>query len=642
MIDKKPAPAAAPAPSNFQSPAPKPPGILLTPGTGTTRRKRVSFGQDVKAGANHPTEDDSGNALFNSASKDKQSRPQSKLQQALENSRSKSKKPAESTNPLPEKKDPVEDVWEEVSDIEDRDPDVTVDLNIPQSQSGKYWKSCFESYHADAKAEMEKLVKYKELAKSYAKMKDSEALDLQQKLQEERDRVQQMEKKVAELANQIRSSREKGTEVGGRKDNEMMVDLAKQTALAMDYREKVEELEDLLDHAGQESEASKMRRVGKHITSPRTQKTLIETQRELRRARAQVKELGDLKAEVSRLKAELSAEKQKSGKLAEENRKLAGDLSRSGAKVVDLEKKLDESRSEARQKEREFRTLKSEHGQLKENAKSRVSEAAQVLQKKNEAISSLKDEIRSLKADTGRDADPETKLRGDRENLRKRYSQLANNPTLELDDGNTTAKLDDYDTGRRRSMSNGLSLPRLSNNNIHLDTEARHKENIPTDEDRALFKARTLRERIRTEIGTSSSSSALSERDNLQETRRETVSAHNRHSYPSVAEPQHYEKPEKPVNDLRRRDSRGSIRRKAEVRPSSADSEARGIDLVHGKFARLGAAQDMNTSVAWDINTSKTTLPADRHAAAIARLQRKKAEKARSLGRDKENMPMVG
>jgi myosin heavy subunit len=642
MIDKKPAPAAAaPVASNFQSPAPKPPGILLTPGTGTTRRKRVSFGHDVKAGANHPTDDDSGNALFNSANKDKQSRPKSKLQQALENSRSKSKKSAEPTNPRPETKDPVEDVWEEVSDAEDRDPDVTVDLNIPQSQSGKYWKSCFESYHADAKAEMEKLVKYKELAKSYAKMKDSEALDLQQKLQEERDRVQQMEKKVAELANQIRTSREKGTEVGGRKDNEMMVELAKQTALAMDYREKLDELEDLLDHSGQESEASKMRRVGKHVTSPRTQKTLIETQRELRRARAQVKELGDLKAEVSRLKAELSAEKQKSGKLAEENRKLAGDLSRSGAKVVDLEKELDESRSEARQKERELRTLKSEHAQLKENAKSRFSEAEQVRQKKNEAISSLKDEIRSLKADMGRDADRETRLRGDRENLRKRYSQLANNPTLELDEGNTTAKLDGYDIGRRRSMSNGLSLPRLSYN-IHLDTEARHKENTPTHKDEALPTPRTLRERKRPEIGTSSSSSALSERDNLQETRRETATAHNRHSYPSVAEPQHYEKPEKPVGDLRRRDSRGSIRRKAEMRPSLVDDEARGIDLVQGRFARLGGpTTDVNTSVAWDINTSKTTLPPERRAAAIARLQQRKAEKARSLGRDKENMPMV-
>src|SRR5688572_26253027 len=47
------------APSNPKAPCPstvaldvkdtpsKPPGILLTPGTGTTRRKRVSFGHDV-------------------------------------------------------------------------------------------------------------------------------------------------------------------------------------------------------------------------------------------------------------------------------------------------------------------------------------------------------------------------------------------------------------------------------------------------------------------------------------------------------------------------------------------------------------------------------------------------------------------
>jgi hypothetical protein len=37
------------------------------------------------------------------------------------------------------------------------------------------------------------------------------------------------------------------------------------------------------------------------------------------------------------------------------------------------------------------------------------------------------------------------------------------------------------------------------------------------------------------------------------------------------------------------------------------------------------------------MNTSRTTLPADRKAAALARLERKRAERAREIERNKEN-----
>jgi DNA repair exonuclease SbcCD ATPase subunit len=641
MADKKvafPPAKPAPAPASFQSPAPKPPGILLTPGTGTARRKRVSFGKDVKAGANHVTDDDSGATLFSNSKQQRTNK--TKLQQALENSRSKSKK----AEPVPDKKD--EDVWEEVDD--DADPevtaDVTVDLNLPQSQSGKYWKSCFESYHADAKAEMEKLVKYKSLAKSYAKMKDSEALDLQQKLQEERDRVAQMEKKVAELSNQIRTSREKGAEVGGEKDNEMMVELAKQTRLALDYREQVEELEDLLDKAGQEPGIKK--RATKYVTSPRTQKTLMETRQELRRARAQVKELGELKDEVTQVKSELASEKSKTRKLVDENKKLAGDLSRSGAKVVDLEKQLDEFKTEARQKDRELRRLQKEHDALKEKAKARVSEATEVLQSKNETIAKLESELRRLKEEK-KEMTQEIKLHEDRHDLRRRYSALANTKAYEVDGGTLTAKLNEYDLQRRNSA------PRLSHD-IHLDRESEYKENkaINDEAEKAVANSRALRHRVRTDIGASSSSSALSERENLQDTRKETAPAHHHHrrSHPSAKDTTEPSLPtlpyDKPLHDLRRRESKRAIRRsktaeEVAVRPISADGDTDGIDLMRDRFARLGATTDMNTSMAWDISTSKANLPADRRAAAVARLLRKRAEKERRAGNNKENMPLA-
>ncbi len=74
--------------------------------------------------------------------------------------------------------------------------------------------------------------------------------------------------------------------------------------------------------------------------------------------------------------------------------------------------------------------------------------------------------------------------------------------------------------------------------------------------------------------------------------------------------------------------------------PIPLEHEAPKADLVRDTFARLGAPNvNVNSSVMRDINASKTTLPEDRRAAAIARLERKRAERTKEqLGeRNKEN-----
>ncbi|KAF9774640.1 hypothetical protein IL306_007333, partial [Fusarium sp. DS 682] len=139
---------------------PRPQGILLTPGTGTTRRKRVSFGQDVKKN--------------NNPSKEPDARQRTRLNDALE----KASKSVNQKNTIQPDQDDSSDEWEEADDEDYCTHDITVDLNEPHSQSGRYWKEEFEKYHEDAKAEMEKLLKYKQLAKSYAKQKDAEAIEL--------------------------------------------------------------------------------------------------------------------------------------------------------------------------------------------------------------------------------------------------------------------------------------------------------------------------------------------------------------------------------------------------------------------------------------------------------------------------------
>src|SRR5690606_3949619 len=169
-------------------------------------------------------------------------------------------------------------------------------------------KTNFETYHQDAKTEMEKLLKYKQLAKSYAKMKDAEAVELQERLKEEQTKVGEMEKKLTEMASQIATKRLTGDD---KESSELMKDLAKQTALAVQYKDQVKELESLVKgHAGDPDTKGSRRTAG----TPRGSKALLEAQRELRRVKSQVRDMEDLKDEVKRLKGELKIAEQSSSR----------------------------------------------------------------------------------------------------------------------------------------------------------------------------------------------------------------------------------------------------------------------------------------------------------------------------------------
>lgn len=335
--------------NDFESPS-KPQGILLTPGTGTSRRKRVSFGRDVKS------------TLALSDADITKMRPRTRLQEALENSRRHKSKLSEQENAkklgfnLEDDLD-ADDAWEEVDDL-DRDPDITVDLNEPRSQSGRYWKTEFQKYHDEARAEMEKLVKYKQLAKSYAKAKDAEALDLNERLREEQERVLQMEKKIADLAGRIGARQSLGEST--RDDRKLMKDLSRETALAVQYRNQVEELEALLRDSGYEADGNRRRRAG-------TASQTIEDQRELRKARERLKELSDLRQELQRVKSNLSAAEQRERKLEVDKRKVSADLVRSEIKVADLERKLSKAEHDRQRKDNQYEKLKADYDNLKNN-----------------------------------------------------------------------------------------------------------------------------------------------------------------------------------------------------------------------------------------------------------------------------------
>ncbi|KAK4204327.1 spindle pole body formation-associated protein-domain-containing protein [Triangularia verruculosa] len=642
-----------------KSPA-KPPGILLTPGTGTTRRKRVSFGHDVKQGSGGPARTSTSGLPDDTPIP----KTKTKLQQTLENARR--HKADENTTEVRDfaaQDTEQEGAWEEVDDDYDEsdyEADITTDLNEPHSRSGQYWKSYFETYHADAKAEMEKLVKYKQLAKSYAKMKDTEADELKQKLREEQEKVQQMEEKLAEMSRQVAAKTQRN---GGQADMQLVEELNRQTALAREYKMQVEELEELLheDMDEEEPKGSRERRVA----SPRTHRTLMEAQRELRKARSQLREMDSLREERDRLRSDLKFAEQRSTKLADENKKLSGELSKSSTKIQDLEKNLTES--------------KASYDKLKEDAKNRYKEAREVLETKNKKISELQDEVSSLRKEAvetkratrttrGLSLDEKSKPRADR--------PAAALKSLETAEEDHTRLLRELKELKRASLQTATTAARDKRPSVD-----GYKYSSTADDLQTLATSRALRDRIETEFGVgrksqptlpATTSTILIDRANLPDspspsgrsvpsskedlisrtssrgssrprTSRISISRENLRSKSSNESERGTEKEKRVTNGSTA--SLSQPRRKlppptpaviARSLPAfdmddefTQEPEIGGIDLVQGKFARLGGGggnQNPNSSAVWStMNASQLAMPADRKAAAIARLQRKKA-----------------
>ncbi|KAI0847656.1 spindle pole body formation-associated protein-domain-containing protein [Daldinia vernicosa] len=644
-----------------QSPSKQPAGILLTPGTGTARRKRVSFNHDVKAGSGGGGPDASPLASA-------RLRRRSTLQQALENSRSaRSKNSIErEQEELPSKPldDESEEEWED--DICDRD--ITVDLNEPHSESGKYWKAEFNRYRDEAMADIERMVKFKALAKSYAKQKDAEALELAQKLKDEQLKVAEMEEKIAAMSSQTTDKRRRG---GDREDATLVKDLEKQTALATHYRDQVEELEALIqEHKGESSSSQSDRR--RIDTSPRTEKTLLEVNRELRRARAELKQIDKLRKEVSKLKSDLSAAEERATKLQDER---TGRGSTDSLQVKKLEHKLQVAKEESQQKDREIRQLRNDYESLKNNAKSRTAEAMQVLQAKNDKIAELENTIKTIEvANPSIRATRALKLGIESLNKPSKYesdipvrnlkrSASVEDVTLDMTQRSLLGHKDEFDdtpkpikrnTFLPSDWSSGFKDIKNQPRKDKKDTiEINKREKDPVMNDLDITPPRSIT-KPKASLSTFDSgramSNILSNRMNQSTTRDTTTSrerldqklAEARASRAARADradrADRVDRVDRDVEthgSLERLTPRRSRPKSYNGRSFSSGSEGLGYDLVQDKFARLGGPETEHTTG----NTSRCTLPADRQAAARARLEQKKLERQRNGGgRDKENI----
>ena len=227
-------------------------GILLTPGTGATRRKTVSFGTLIADAPQREEHLPSVEANCDSALKSRgnpesleassriQPRHSSLTKTLIEMSK---RKPNNQTTlvtssgegPTRESAPGITDQAENA----DQTADNTVDLNEPRSRSGQHWKAEYEQYHKMSNREMKKIIMYGQNVKSYAVKKDTEATGLGEKLKKELAKVAAMEKKVSKLAAQLNNAHAQGSE-GESEQNRLVSELAQQTALAIRYKQKAD------------------------------------------------------------------------------------------------------------------------------------------------------------------------------------------------------------------------------------------------------------------------------------------------------------------------------------------------------------------------------------------------------------------
>ncbi|KAG0155817.1 hypothetical protein PDIDSM_2990 [Penicillium digitatum] len=284
-----------------------------------------------------------------SGSSDGSGKPRSKLTQTLMNARenaSRNSEPAKSDESTGDAKSVI------VPESKDTlDKDITLNLEDPQSESGKYWKTEFDNYRVRTNREIKKLIHYRSIAKSYARKKDTEAMRLADKLKEEEEKVAEMERQVSRLASSM-------VREGSTGDKEQLLQsLTKQTALALQYKQQVTSLRNTLERHGIVSDAANItQKKNEELPSNASTDELRKTQQELEQANAKIEEMKTQLSEMSTLQDLAQNSEKKAQALEKENNTLKQTLARV---------KQEMSRYEGRRKDKEIR-LKQREARLEQ------------------------------------------------------------------------------------------------------------------------------------------------------------------------------------------------------------------------------------------------------------------------------------
>lgn len=465
-----------------------------------------------------------------------------------------------------------DDSWEEVDEL-DRDPEVTVDLNDPRSQSGRYWKSEFQKYHGEARVEMEKLVKYKQLAKSYAKAKDAEALDLNERLREEQAKVDDMERRVAEMTAQMAGK--EGQPGGSRDDQKLLRDLKQQTALAVQYRKQVEELESLLKDSGYTVNGSQPRDTSLRSTQSR--------------------ELERLRQDLRRVKSDLTTTEQRERQMQSDKNKLVAELTKSTWKVEELERKLKRSEQECERKDRQLEKLQADLDALKEKNRVQGEEAAPFRRVSRTSRPAVADVLQE---------DPDsTAKKVDELQARLEYEQEARRRDME-DASITIDRLrEEYKT-----VASEFKLPVARKRRSDLRSRSEEKLPILDNETTDTIPTQSLATKRHTNVVV---------RPTVRGSKR-TASGRILTSVEKADE-----KPASAIRLRRLRTIKEELQKDSPRRPSRPA-------LQESKQTQDAAEKD--ASAVADEGRLRTMLSSERRAAAIARLEQKRAERRRAQG----------
>ncbi|ODH51599.1 hypothetical protein GX48_02268 [Paracoccidioides brasiliensis] len=362
-IDMQP---SLPKPDELTQPMASPTkSILLTPGTASTRRKTVSFGEGVvdNERKRSPFESTAYNGNISGQWTCKQhvgnGRNRSKLTQSLIEARGQKISNEKKLNENDElfdiviQKHPtrVKEIFQSgktEQDEEDEDEDdSTTNLNEPRSQSGIYWKSEFDSYRARTDREIKKLIEYRSVAKSYAKKKELEMRRLSDKLKREEAKVAEMELHVSKLAAGMadRTSNKASNEA-------MFKELSKQTALAVQYKRKTDSLRKALkQHGVLDSDGESP---GKNSGSDDVCLKLLETEKALELANAKLNDAENNKPDTKKLQDLVESSERKASELQKENKALKQSLSRFKEEMANYEDRRQAKEERLKQKEQKL------------------------------------------------------------------------------------------------------------------------------------------------------------------------------------------------------------------------------------------------------------------------------------------------
>ncbi|KAL9044808.1 MAG: hypothetical protein Q9214_002083, partial [Letrouitia sp. 1 TL-2023] len=316
-------------------------GILLTPGATAARRKTVSFGSLAVDGGTTAKE----NEIISTQSVrdfEKQSRDdpivdgwrqttltKDQFMAQLDESKHRlGRKVEQNIKPSqqqPQKGDIGHTGHPDEAELCRNFTDLTLDLSRPRSKSGRHWKTEFEQYHKKSDREMKKIIKYGQAVKSYAERKDQEATKLGEKLTQELEKCAAMEAKVSMLATQLAANRENDPTTPADRC-QLVEDLAKQTALAIRYKQKAERYRAALrrQNSGETVPEAKNRGNTECITTSPIREHDIQNEE----SEDRTSELERLRIELQRHQTRISVAETKAEKLEIANDKLKNTLLR--------------------------------------------------------------------------------------------------------------------------------------------------------------------------------------------------------------------------------------------------------------------------------------------------------------------------